>query len=221
MRMLRTGALGAVVSQAPDSLLARRRDLLAHQDALLALAAHGPVAPMRFGMVASDEAVVLDELAEAEAGHLETLERLDGRLEMNLKAFPVEDALADLLREDPRLRRLRDAARSRPGYEASLRLGEAIVTGLRRRAADAAAEALRGLAPLVEATAGGPDVAGCVTNTSFLLPRAAVEHFRAEAERRAAALRSRVELRLSGPLPCFSFVPPARGRAVPATGRRH
>jgi gas vesicle protein GvpL/GvpF len=220
LRTLRTGELAAVVSEPPDSLLARRRDLLAHQDTLLALSADGPVAPMRFGMVAPDEAAVLGQLAGSLDEHLATLERLDGRLEMNLKVFPVEETLAGLLRADPKLRRLRDAARYRPGYEASVRLGEAVAGALRRRTAGAAAEALRALAPLAEATAAGPDVADCAGNTSFLLPRSQEAGFRAEAARRTAALRDRAELRLTGPLPCFSFVPPARVGTPPATVRR-
>ncbi len=214
LRSLRAGPLAAVVSRAPERLLARRRDLLAHQRSLLALAADGPVAPMRFGMIAADADAVLGELAGAEAEHLQTLERLDGRCEMNLKVFPREDALADLLSADPRLHRLRAAARRRPGYETSVRLGEAIAKGLHRWAAGAAAEALHALSPLADAVVAGPEVTGCVRNTSFLVRRELLDDFVAEATRRADAARRRAELRLSGPLPCFSFV----SAKHPATG---
>ncbi|MDT0320528.1 GvpL/GvpF family gas vesicle protein [Streptomyces millisiae] len=224
-RMLRAGPLAAVVSTPPERLLARRRDLLAHQDVLLALAAEGPVIPMRFGVVAPDAEAVRRRLREDEAEHLATLERLDGRLEMNLKAFPVEEAMADLVREDRTVRRLREAARRRPGYEASVRLGEAVAAGLRRRAAEAAASALRELASLAEATAPGPELPECVGNVSFLVAAAREPEFRATAERRAAELGDRAELRLSGPLPCFSFVTPrpeTAGTAAhpPAAGGR-
>ncbi|WP_129842515.1 GvpL/GvpF family gas vesicle protein [Streptomyces sp. RFCAC02] len=202
------GALAAVVSRAPDDLLARRRDLIAHRNVLLALAADGPVVPMRFGVVAPDRATLAERLADGTAGHTGLLDRLDGRLEMNCKVFPVEDALADLLRTDGRLRRLREDARRRPGYETSVRLGEAASDALRRRASGAAARALRALGAYAEATAAGPEVPGCVGNTSFLVPRTAVAAFGSEAARWTEALAGHADLRVTGPLPCFSFVGP-------------
>ncbi|MGO4423766.1 GvpL/GvpF family gas vesicle protein, partial [Streptomyces sp. MCAF7] len=59
----------------------------------------------------------------------------------------------------------------------------------------------------------GPEVPGCVLNVSFLLDRRAGDRFRAVVERFAAAHGSHVELRLTGPLPCYSFVDPTPGTA--------
>ncbi|WP_049578168.1 GvpL/GvpF family gas vesicle protein [Streptomyces sp. SBT349] len=219
LRRLCERGVAAVVSEAPESLLARRRDLMAHQDTLLELAERGPVLPMRFGVVSPDEAAVTERLAEREREHLDTLERLDGRLEMNLKIFTVEDGLAELVRDDPAVRRLRESAQRRPGYEASVRLGEAVAAGLQRRAASAAAEALRVLTPLAEATTPGPEVPGCVRNISFLVAREAQRAFQSEGARCAARLASHAEVRVTGPLPCFSFVPSVH-EGAPAAARR-
>lgn len=125
LRVIGTGKIAAVVSDAPARLRARRRDLLAHQDLLMDLADSGPVLPMRFGMVAPGEDALLAQLALAETSHLATLKNLDGHVEINVKALPAQDSLADVVAEDAAVRRLRDAARRRPGYEASVRLGEA------------------------------------------------------------------------------------------------
>ncbi|CAM5675520.1 hypothetical protein SBADM41S_11610 [Streptomyces badius] len=70
LRVIGTGRIAAVVSDAPARLRARRRDLLAHQDLLMDLADSGPVLPMRFGMVAPDEDALLAQLALAETSHL-------------------------------------------------------------------------------------------------------------------------------------------------------
>ncbi|MGO4754130.1 GvpL/GvpF family gas vesicle protein, partial [Streptomyces sp. 2MCAF27] len=70
VRTLRAGELAAVVSDAPPGLRAKRRDLLAHQDLALSLAADGPVLPMRFGMIAPDEEAVRSQLAASERAHL-------------------------------------------------------------------------------------------------------------------------------------------------------
>jgi hypothetical protein len=210
-RRVRQGPLAAVVDTAPGRLRPRRRDLLAHQEALAALTAAGPVIPMRFGTVAPDEERVRAHLA-AERDHLlAALERLTGRVEFNLKALPAADALAALLRDDAGVRRLRDAARAKPGYEASVKLGEAVASALARRAADAGEEAVRRLRPSAVDCRPGPEVAGCPLNVSFLVAADRAARFRAEADRSAAEWRDRVDLRLTGPLPCYSFVDAASG----------
>ncbi|MET9494838.1 GvpL/GvpF family gas vesicle protein [Streptomyces sp. NPDC006552] len=217
VRTVGAGPLAAVVSAAPAPLRARRRDLMAHQNLLTALAETGPVLPMRFGAVTPDEQTLRERLTAAEADHLATLERLAGHVEINIKAMPARDALAALVTGDATVRRLRDAARRRPGYEADVRLGEAVATALSRRAAEAGRRALQSLASMARAAATGPDVQGCALNVSFLVARADTERFRATAERFAAAHQEHVELRLAGPLPCYSFVdtrPPAPSAAL-------
>ncbi|MEU8992622.1 GvpL/GvpF family gas vesicle protein [Streptomyces sp. NPDC048558] len=205
-RPVRQGRVAAVVSEAPPNLRARRRDLLAHQDLLLRLSEQGSVLPMRFGMVAPDEETVRGQLAAGEADHMTALEHLSGAVEVNIKAFPAQDALASLVTQDKKVRRLRDEVRRRPGYEASLRLGEAVAAALQSRAAEAGRRVLSELTPKARAVAQGPEVQGCVLNTSFLVNRSDSDAFRRAAEQFARTNRDRVELRLSGPLPCYSFV---------------
>lgn len=209
LRTLRAGELAAVVSDAPAGLRAKRRDLLAHQELALALAADGPVLPMRFGMVAPDEDMVRRQLESSHGDCLAALHRVDGRVEMNLKAVPAQGDLRSLVREDPEVARLRTAARRTPGYEASLRLGEAVARGLTRRATATATAVLAELSEVADERVAGPEVEGCVLNASFLLAREELRRFRAVVERLAAEHGGHVELRLTGPLPCYSFVEPA------------
>ncbi|MEU8675529.1 GvpL/GvpF family gas vesicle protein [Streptomyces sp. NPDC048560] len=206
VRTVRQGEIAAVVSEAPAQLRARRRDLLAHQDLLLRLTDGGPVLPMRFGMVAPDEETVTAQLGRAESAHLATLEQLAGRVEVNLKAFPAQDALAALVAEDRNVRRLREEVRRRPDYDASVRLGEAVAAALSRRAAEAGRKALRTLTPLARSVRPGPEVQGCAVNVSFLVDRSDSDSFRATALGLADEYRDHAELRLAGPLPCYSFV---------------
>lgn len=217
VRSIRQGRLAAVVSEAPPRLRARRRDLLAHQDLLLRLSERGPVLPMRFGMVAPDEETVRGRLTAREADHMAALEHLSDGVEVNVKALPAQDALASLVAEDKNVRRLRDAVRRRPGYEASLRLGEAVAAALESRAVEAGRRVLRELTPKARAVASGPEVQGCVLNASFLVGRGDSDAFRRAAEQLARVNRDRVELRLSGPLPCYSFVS-AEGTPVRTAG---
>lgn len=220
-RLLPAGGLAAVVSDVPPDLRARRRDLTAHQDLLLALCEAAPVLPMRFGMVADDPRTVRRAVEAAAPAHLATLRRLDRRMEMNLKAMPAQGGVEALVRDDVAVRRLAADVRSQPSYEGNVRLGSAIAEGLGRRAAHAAEGVARELAALAGAWARGADVPGCVLNASFLLPRADAERCRELVDRRAAELRERVELRLTGPLPCYSFVSREGDRPADPPASRH
>ncbi|MCX4821228.1 GvpL/GvpF family gas vesicle protein [Streptomyces sp. NBC_01142] len=206
LRMIRQGPVTAVVSDAPPQLRARRRDLLAHQDLLMHLAEGGPLLPMRFGMVAQDEESVRKQLTVARTRHIAALEYLDGGVEVNIKALPAQNGLAALVAEDQNIRRLREEVRRHPSYDASLRLGEAVSAALSRRAAEAGQRVVRELTPMARAVAGGPEVHGCALNVSFLVNRSDSDDFRTRAQRFADAHRERVELRMAGPLPCYSFV---------------
>ncbi|WP_329042486.1 GvpL/GvpF family gas vesicle protein [Streptomyces sp. NBC_00178] len=212
VRLVGEGKVRAVVSDAPPQLRARRRDLMAHQDLLLRLSGNGPVLPMRFGVIAPDEDSLRHSLGRSQAEHLATLARLDGAVEFNLKALPAQDALAAVVAEEKTVRRLREEVRRRPDYEANVRLGEAVATALSRRAADAGAKLLRELTPKARAVAPGPDVHGCVLNVSFLVDRGESDAFGTAVRRFADAHRERVDLRIAGPLPCYSFVPSRASR---------
>lgn len=221
VRALAAGELAALVGPAPDGLRARRRDLQAHQNVLLAVGAAGPVLPTRFGVVAADESAVTAPLRAEAAGYAAALDRVAGCCELNLKASPVEAGLADLLRDDPRLRRLSRESRQRPGYDVSVRLGEAAVAGLRRRAAEAAQEAAEALTALADEVRQGPDVPGCVANLSFLVAADRVARCRTAFDALADRHAGSAELRLTGPLPCYSFsgLPaPARASASASAG---
>jgi hypothetical protein len=214
VRLVAEDGVAAVVSVAPERLLPR--DLLAHQDLLMDLAQDGPVLPMRFGTVAPDEAVVRRQLTAAREENLDCLRRVAGRVEINVKAMPATEALAALVRQDPAIQRLRATAARSPSYEASLRLGEAVAAAFQRRAARAGQDVVHELSRLAHEACPGPEVAGCAVNASFLVDRDAAEEFRRVALEAAAVRRDEVDLRVVGPLPCYSFT--KAGHAAVRTG---
>lgn len=214
VRVFLAGPVAAVVGDAPADLRARRRDMQAHQNVLLEIATDAPVLPARFGVVAPDEDTVRSRLEAQAGGYLAVLDRVEGRVEMNLKIEVVEGGLADLMREDEKVRRVREESLRRPGYDANIRLGQAVVAGLRRRAASVNADAMPRLADLADEVAQGPDVAGCVANVSYLIEAGQVERMRLLVGQIAAEAGSRATVRLTGPLPCYSFCALPAGLAV-------
>ncbi|MFJ4436449.1 GvpL/GvpF family gas vesicle protein [Streptomyces sp. NPDC088923] len=205
-RAVRAAGLAALVSPAPAPLRAKRRDLLAHQGVLAALAARGPVVPMRFGVVAAGEEAVREDLRRGAERYRAALERVTGRVEVNVKGTVSEQGLPALLRADARLRGLREQARARPGYEAEVRLGRAVAEALTRRAREAAGAVRAALEPLAVDSCQGPVDESTVLNASWLVDADRLAAFRAEAGRLAGPSAPYLALVLTGPLPCYSFV---------------
>ncbi|MEU9478825.1 GvpL/GvpF family gas vesicle protein [Streptomyces sp. NPDC048191] len=216
VRVLSSGELAAVVSDAPEGLRAKRRDLLAHQNVLAETGAAGCVLPMRFGNVAPDDEAVAHVLDERAEHYLERLKALDGKVEYNVKASHIEEAvLHRVMAENTELRSLAEANRRAGGgsYDDKLRLGELVASAVKAKEAEDAASVQSGLEPAAAAVSAGPQSTGWLLNVSFLVARDGAADFLAAVDR-VRADHPHLELRVNGPLPPYSFVEP--GPAQPA-----
>ncbi|MGW2231623.1 GvpL/GvpF family gas vesicle protein [Streptomyces formicae] len=216
VRVLSHGELAAIVSDAPEDLKPKRRDLLAHQNVLSEAGAAGAVLPMRFGSLAPDDDAVVAVLGERADHYEERLKTLDGKVEYNVKAAHNEQAvLHQVLAENPDLRAMVEANQRQGGgsYEEKLQLGEMITNAVRAREASDGIEVRRALEPVAEAVGAGPEGTGWLANLSFLVVRKSADGFLAAVEE-LRAREPHLDLRVHGPLPPYSFVDP--GPAAPA-----
>ncbi|MFC9503438.1 GvpL/GvpF family gas vesicle protein [Streptomyces sp. NPDC057002] len=216
VRILREGELAAVVSEAPEGLRPKRRDLLAHQNVLSEAGAAGCVLPMRFGSVAPDDNSITGVLAERAEHYKERLRALEGRVEYNVKANHVEEAvLHQVMAQSPDIRGLAEANRQSGGgsYDDKIRLGELVAAAVKAREADDAAALRSALDSAAEDVSTGPESTGWLANVSYLVDRESAEHFLAAVEQ-ARKDMPHLEVRVNGPLPPYSFVEP--GPAEPA-----
>lgn len=216
IRVLKAGELAAIVSDAPESLRPKRRDLLAHQNVLAEVGAAGCVLPMRFGNAAPDDDAVVAVLDERAEHYGERLRELDGKVEYNVKGSHVAEAvLRRVMSENAELRSLAEANRKAGGgsYDDKIRLGELVAAAVQAREAEDAAAVVRALEPAAAAVSEGPQSTGWLVNASFLVVRDRAERFLAAVEQAREDL-PHLELRVNGPLPPYSFV--ELGPAEPA-----
>ncbi|GEK03948.1 GvpL/GvpF family gas vesicle protein [Streptomyces sp. NPDC003388] len=216
VRVLTAGELAAVVSDAPEGLRPKRRDLLAHQNVLAEAGAGGCVLPMRFGSVAPDDDSVTQVLGERAQHYQERLRELDGKVEYNVKATHVEEAvLHRVMAENAELRSLAEANRTSGGgsYDDKIRLGEMVAAAVKDKEAEDSAEVRSALESAGSALSVGPESTGWLVNLSFLVARDTAEEFLAAVEQ-VRTSHPHLDLRLNGPLPPYSFVEP--GPAEPA-----
>ncbi|MDX3822280.1 GvpL/GvpF family gas vesicle protein [Streptomyces scabiei] len=216
VRVLKEGDLAAIVSEAPEGLRPKRKDLLAHQNVLSEAGAGGSLLPMRFGSVAPDDASVTAVLAERAKHYWERLGALDGKVEYNVKASHDEEAvLHRVMGENPELRAMTEANRQAGGgsYEDRLRLGEMVVAAVQAREAEDAAQLRQALESAADDVSAGPESTGWLANLSFLVARDAAAGF-VDAVEEVRKSHPHLEVRVNGPLPPYSFVEP--GPAQPA-----
>jgi hypothetical protein len=216
VRVLTEGDLAAIVSDSPEGLRPKRRDLLAHQNVLSEAGAGGCILPMRFGSVAPDDGTVTGVLAEHSEHYKERLRTLDGKVEYNVKATHDEEAvLHRVMSDNPEIRAVTEANRKAGGgsYDERLRLGEMVVAAVKAREAEDAGEVQRALEPVADAISVGPESSGWLANVSFLVERDAAASF-LETVDQLRKDHPHLDLRVNGPLPPYSFVDP--GPAEPA-----
>ncbi|GGW72402.1 gas vesicle protein [Streptomyces lucensis JCM 4490] len=216
VRVLTAGDLAAVVSDAPEGLRPKRRDLLAHQNVLAEAGAAGCVLPMRFGSVADSDDAVVQVLGDRSQHYQERLRELDGKVEYNIKATHVEDAvLHQVMAENAEIRSLAEANRRAGGggYDDKIRLGEMVAAAVKAKESEDAAEVRSALEPAGAALSVGPESTGWLVNLSFLVARDTAEQFLAAVEQ-VRDSHPHLDLRVNGPLPPYSFVEP--GPAEPA-----
>ncbi|MFD0903164.1 GvpL/GvpF family gas vesicle protein [Actinomadura sediminis] len=201
-------SLKAVVSDAPDDLRPKRREVLAHQAVLERLLEDGAVLPMRFGFLAPSHDEVAGALDENADSYTRTLKRLAGRIEYHLRCGRAQDdVLREVLTESPEARRLNEATRRDPSAHGDrVALGELVAQEVARRNDAAAREIVDALAPAAAEVAPGEARGEHFLAVSFLVDRARAAEFADLVQAERARRGDGYELALHGPLPPYSFV---------------
>ncbi len=199
--------LVGLVSDAPDELLARRRDVTAHMDVLDEVMRHGPVLPFRFGTVVDDDAAVRAMLADRFDDLAGQLDELDGTVQVTLRVTQDEDAAVhDAVRADRRLQRLVESSRRRKGsLSDQVLLGEEIAAAVSARAEAVRADTVDRLSRHVLAIAANDDAAALLS-VAMLVERRRLSELDDLVEQLAAELGDAVTVDYAGPMPAYSFV---------------
>lgn len=202
--------LVALVSLLPgERLRVRRRDLVRHLGVLEAAFAETTIAPCAFGTALGSEEAVRTELLEARRDELlDLLDRLDGRLQLNVKAAYDEDiVLREILATNPEIRRLSERTRGAgaAAYHDRIRLGELVAAAVAARRDGDARRALDRLSQEAEDVVVEQATSDLVLRASFLVGRNRAERFDAALEALAREEGPRLRFESIGPLPPTAF----------------
>ncbi|MGW6914176.1 GvpL/GvpF family gas vesicle protein [Kitasatospora sp. NPDC054939] len=207
LRTVCVDALCAVVSEAPEGLRPKRRDLMAHQAVQERLMTTGTVLPLRFGFTAPDDDAVRRVLQERREEYTQRLAALEGCAEYHLKAAIEEDVLLrQILQESPEATRLNDDIKAGGGPDLSLALGELVAQEVLARHQALASGIIEALRPHTRQERISEPTGDDFLNISFLVDEEHQELFLAAEKGLTHELGQDFDFRLYGPLPAYSFV---------------
>lgn len=193
---------------AEERLRVRRRDLLSHLRVLETVFAEATIVPCAFGMVMPSREAVENLLTARRADLLALLERLEGRVQLNVSAVYDEEAvLREIVQNEPAIARQRAQTRALgdAGHFASIRLGELVAAALEARRAADSGRLLDRLAAESEDVTVEPAGDTTVLKASFLVARDRRKRFDAALDALAAAEAPRLSFESIGPLPPTAF----------------
>jgi hypothetical protein len=204
--------VAALVSEVAVPIRAKRRELMSHAEVLNELAEEDTVLPLRFGTTFPDaETVVADFLEPRHDELVGLLQRFHDRVELLVKAYYREEAiLAEIVREEPRIARLRAATSGRPAAAAHadrIELGTAVARALEARTAADGAAILDTLRPFAhDVHVDDTPIEHQVLKASVLVARRDVPKVDRALEGLAERNAGRIQFKYVGPLAPHSFV---------------
>lgn len=171
--------------------------------------------PVRFGTVAGGPSAAEDIqrlLHKREREFKDLLGEMEGKVELGLKALwrDQQAAFAELVAENPAIRKRRDSLRDKPPEVVRFEgvpLGEMVKTALEQKRSREAASILAPLRPVAQRTQENPVVADrMILNAAFLVPKGREAGFDRGVSALEEKLGHRVSFKYVGPVPPYNFV---------------
>ena len=210
VELLEHDGLAALISKLPRrEFRVKRRDLQRHLQVLEEAFGDATIVPCPFGTVlVSEEDVESALLIDRRDQLWAALARLDGRVQLNVKAvYDEEELLRELLHLNPELDRLRDSTKrlGDAGYYEQIRLGELVAAAVSERGEADARRLLGRLADSSEDVVVEPAAEYVALKASFLVSRKKLPKFDEALERAAETEQPVLRIEVIGPLPPTAF----------------
>jgi len=122
--------LGAVVSDVFENCKIGMEEAKIHDEALRKIMQPQAVIPMSFGIVAKDEEEIRNILKRARMKLKKTLEKVDNKLQINVKISWDKDVLASILNEKVEIRKLTLKAKENADQSIRIELGRKVKSAL-------------------------------------------------------------------------------------------
>jgi hypothetical protein len=205
--------LAAVVSDSPvveyDN---SRRNMMAHSAVLDEVMRDHNILPVRFGVVAPDATSISAQMLQRRYAELDKLLRkMDGKVELGVKAFWYEDVVyREIVESHPAISQLRNALvgkTSEETYYERIKLGGLVEAAMNQLREDDVERITGALKPMAcETRINAVFTERMVLNAAFLVERAREPEFDLAIQQLDAELGKRLIFKYVGSAPPYNFV---------------
>jgi hypothetical protein len=205
--------LAVVVSDSPvveyDN---SRRNMMAHSAVLDEVMHEYTILPVRFGIVAPDAQAIMEQMLQRRYAEFDKLLlKMEGKVELGLKAFWYEDVVyREIVDTNPGISQLRSSLVGRAAeetYYERIKLGELVEAAMNKLRVDDADRITNVLKPLAYETRINDVITErMVLNAAFLVSREREPEFDQAIQQLDAELGKRLIFKYVGSAPPYNFV---------------
>jgi hypothetical protein len=198
--------VGAIVSDVAPKYEIKGENAKIHENVLLKIMETQAVIPMGFGIIAKDETEIENMLKRAKTKFKNTLEKINRKLQINVKIAWDKSILASILIESEQIQRLVEKSKEDPDQSIRIELGRKVKSALDARKSEYAENIKNSLEQFSdereENKITDPDI---VLNSSFLVDKKSEHEFYDKLEELEKKYEKKLSFFVVGPLPPYDF----------------
>lgn len=206
---LQHGGIGAVVSDIPANYKVEVEEAMTHEKTLRKIMETHTIIPMGFGVIAKTETEIKNILKQGRMKFKNKLEKIDNRLQINVKISWNKSILADILGENEEIRKLAAEAKKKThtrDQSLKIELGRKVKSALDQRKSKYQKNIHRVLGNLSsgfkETKITDQDT---VMNASFLVDKEKEQKFYDKTNELEKEYDKKLTILVVGPLPPYNF----------------
>ena len=198
--------VGAIVSDVAPKYEVKGEVAKIHENVLLKIMKTQAVIPMGFGIIAKDETEIENMLTRARIKFKNTLEKIDHKLQINVKIVWDKSILASVLMESEQIQRLTEKSKENPDQSIRIELGRKVKSALDERKSEYVENIKNSLEQfsdeLEENKIADPDT---VMNSAFLVDKKREHEFYDKLDELEKKYEKKLAFLVVGPLPPYNF----------------
>ena len=198
--------VGAIVSDVTSKYEVKGEAAKIHENVLLKIMKTRAAIPMGFGIIAEDEKEIENMLKRAQIKFKNTLEKIDHKLQVNVKIMWSKSILASVLVESEQIQRLIEKSKENPDQSIRIELGRKVKSALDARKSEYVENITNSLGQFSdehkENKIDDPDT---VLNSAFLVDKKRENDFYDKLRELEKKYEKKLVFLSVGPLPPYNF----------------
>jgi len=198
--------IGAVVSDIPVNYKVEIEEAMTHEKTLRKIMETHTIIPMGFGVIAGNESEIINILKRGRMKFKNTLEKIDNKLQINVKISWYNTILTDILKENEEIQTLSAKVKKTANQSLKIELGKKVKSALDERKNEYMKDIHSILGDLSNGSKQNKITdQDTIMNASFLVDKEKEQKFYDKLEELEKKYEKKLKFLCVGPLPPYNF----------------